>query len=122
MDAKTIMTNHEAGETGTCCTLPASFPSVGHMDHCTPKLPPLSSSPIAASPMGTGRVSVAQQFEPTSAQPIRQHARLAGDPVHSVPGGGEQWGNHGKVYRGRGAAAKAAAQGRAAYANGYKGK
>lgn len=43
-------------------------------------------------------------------------------PVHSVPGGGEQWGTHGKIYRGKGAAAKAAAQGRAAYANGYTGK
>ena len=32
-----------------------------------------------------------------------------------------QWGNHGKVYTGPGAAEKAAAQGRAAYANGYQG-
>ncbi len=43
-------------------------------------------------------------------------------PVHSTGNGGKQWGNHGKVYHGKGAAAKAAAQGRAAYANGYKGK
>ncbi len=63
-----------------------------------------------------------EQFEPTAAQPIRQHARMAGDPVHSVPGGGAQWGQHGKVYHGPNARAKAAAQGRAAYANGYKGK
>lgn len=63
-----------------------------------------------------------EQFAPTDAQPVRQHARMAGDPVHSVAGGGYQWGNHGKVYRGKGAAAKAAAQGRAAYANGYRGK
>lgn len=63
-----------------------------------------------------------QQFEPTDAQPVRQHARMAGDPVHSVAGGGEQWGEHGKVYHGSNAKAKAEAQGRAAYANGYKGK
>ena len=63
-----------------------------------------------------------EQFAPTDAQPIRQHARMAGDPVHSVAGGGQQWGNHGKVYHGPGAKAKAAAQGRAAYANGYRGK
>ena len=43
-------------------------------------------------------------------------------PVHPVKGGGYQWGDHGKVYRGPGAAAKAGAQGRAAYANGYRGK
>jgi len=43
-------------------------------------------------------------------------------PVHSTPGGGKQWGNHGKIYKGKDAAAKAAAQGRAAYANGYRGK
>lgn len=35
---------------------------------------------------------------------------------------GYQWGNHGKIYTGPGAKEKAAAQGRAAYANGYKGK
>lgn len=34
---------------------------------------------------------------------------------------GYQWGGHGKIYTGPGAEAKAAAQGRAAYANGYKG-
>ena len=39
-------------------------------------------------------------------------------PVHKVKGGW-QWGNHGKVYRSK---AKAAAQGRAAYAHGYRGK
>ena len=33
-----------------------------------------------------------------------------------------QWGNSGKKYRGKGAKAKAERQGRAAYANGYKGK
>lgn len=32
-----------------------------------------------------------------------------------------QWGQHGKKYRGRGARSKAARQGRAAYANGYRG-
>jgi len=42
-------------------------------------------------------------------------------PVHKK-GSGYQWGGHGKVYTGPGAKAKAAAQGRAAYANGYKGK
>ena len=63
-----------------------------------------------------------EQFEPTEAQPIRQRARMAGDPVHSVAGGGYQWGGHGKVYKGANAKSKATAQGRAAYANGYKGK
>lgn len=33
-----------------------------------------------------------------------------------------QWGKSGKKYRGRGAKARAEKQGRAAYANGYKGK
>lgn len=42
-------------------------------------------------------------------------------PVHPK-NGGYQWGQHGKVYKGSGAKAKAAAQGRAAYASGYKGK
>lgn len=42
-------------------------------------------------------------------------------PVRKVSGG-YQWGHHGKVYKGKGAKAKATAQGRAAYANGYKGK
>lgn len=42
-------------------------------------------------------------------------------PVHKA-GSGYQWGNHGKVYHGAGAQAKAAAQGRAAYANGYRGE
>jgi hypothetical protein len=42
-------------------------------------------------------------------------------PVHPVKGGGQQWGNHGHIYHGANAAAKAAAQGRAAYANGYRG-
>lgn len=32
-----------------------------------------------------------------------------------------QWGGHGKKYRGKDAKAKAEKQGRAAYANGYKG-
>lgn len=63
-----------------------------------------------------------EQFEPTPAQPIRQHARMAGDPVHSVAGGGFQWGGRGKVYHGADAKGKAARQGRAAYANGYRGK
>jgi len=42
-------------------------------------------------------------------------------PVHKVKGG-YRWGNHGKVYKGKAGKAKAAAQGRAAYANGYRGK
>ena len=41
-------------------------------------------------------------------------------PVHKQ-GSGYQWGSHGKVYTGKGAAAKAAKQGQAAYANGYQG-
>lgn len=43
-------------------------------------------------------------------------------PVHAVSGGGYQWGKSGKVYRGKRAKAKAAKQGRAAYAGGYKGR
>jgi hypothetical protein len=43
-------------------------------------------------------------------------------PVHKVGKSGYQWGSHGKVYRGKNARKKAAAQGRAAYANGYRGK
>ena len=39
-------------------------------------------------------------------------------PVHKVKGG-YQWGKHGKVYKSK---AKAEAQGRAAYASGYRGK
>lgn len=39
-------------------------------------------------------------------------------PVRKVSGG-YQWGSKGKVYKGPGARAKAAAQGRAAYAAGY---
>jgi hypothetical protein len=42
-------------------------------------------------------------------------------PVHKQ-GKGFQWGNHCKVYTGPEAKSKAAAQGRAAYANGYRGK
>lgn len=42
-------------------------------------------------------------------------------PVHRTSNGGYQWGSHGKVYHGKGARAKAAAQGRAAYAHGYRG-
>jgi len=49
-------------------------------------------------------------------------------PVHRVqttrdgrPVSGYRWGDHGKIYFGPGAQAKAAAQGRAAYANGYRG-
>ena len=43
-------------------------------------------------------------------------------PVHKVGSDGYKWGKSGKVYRGKGAREKAEAQGRAAYANGYKGK
>lgn len=39
-------------------------------------------------------------------------------PVRKVKGG-YRWGRHGKVYKSK---AKADAQGRAAYASGYKGK
>lgn len=63
-----------------------------------------------------------EQFAPTDEQPIRQRARMAGDPIHSTPDGGEQWGGHGKVYHGPEAREKAGAQAKAAYANGYKGK
>jgi len=45
-------------------------------------------------------------------------------PVHKVRQDGKvgyQWGNSGKVYTGPGAAMRAAQQGQAAYANGYKG-
>lgn len=41
-------------------------------------------------------------------------------PVRKV-NGGYKWGKSGKLYKGKGAKAKAAKQGRAAYANGYKG-
>ena len=41
-------------------------------------------------------------------------------PVHKVKSG-YRWGSKGKVYKGKGAKAKAARQGRAAYAHGYKG-
>jgi len=41
-------------------------------------------------------------------------------PVRKVSGG-YRWGGHGKVYKGKGARAKAAKQGRAAYAHGYRG-
>jgi len=42
-------------------------------------------------------------------------------PVHPKKGG-YQWGSHGKVYRGPGGKAKAARQGRAAHASGYRPK
>jgi tRNA splicing endonuclease len=42
-------------------------------------------------------------------------------PVHKVKGG-YKFGSHGKVYRGKGAKAKAARQGRAIRASGWKGK
>ncbi|MDD5328074.1 MAG: hypothetical protein PHY02_09740 [Phycisphaerae bacterium] len=41
-------------------------------------------------------------------------------PVKKVKGG-YRWGRRGKIYRGRRAKARAARQGRAAYARGYKG-
>lgn len=43
-------------------------------------------------------------------------------PVKKVGRDGYKWGDHGKVYRGPGAKARAEKQGRAAYANGYQGK
>lgn len=42
-------------------------------------------------------------------------------PVHRVKGG-YRWGKHGKIYKGKGAKKKAAKQGRAVYAAGYRGK
>lgn len=42
-------------------------------------------------------------------------------PVKKVKGG-YRWGSKGKVYRGKNAKKKAEKQGRAAYANGYRGK
>jgi hypothetical protein len=41
-------------------------------------------------------------------------------PVHSLPGGGFQWGNSGKKYRGKGAKRKAFIQAAAIKASGYK--
>ena len=47
-------------------------------------------------------------------------------PVNTTRNGkpvkGFRWGESGKIYTGPGAKSKAAAQGRAAYAQGYKGK
>jgi hypothetical protein len=42
-------------------------------------------------------------------------------PVRRVKGG-YRWGSRGKVYKGKGARKKAAKQGRAAYAHGYRGR
>jgi hypothetical protein len=42
-------------------------------------------------------------------------------PVHKKSGG-YQWGNSGKIYRGKGAKKKALKQAGAAFARGYKGK
>jgi hypothetical protein len=42
-------------------------------------------------------------------------------PVRKAKGG-YRWGSSGKVYKGKGAKARAARQGRAAYAAGYRGK
>lgn len=44
--------------------------------------------------------------------PVRQNGRIVG----------WQWGNSGKIYRGKDAKKKAEEQGRAAYAHGYKGR
>lgn len=44
-------------------------------------------------------------------------------PVHQVKKGnriGWRWGDHGKIYFGKGAKQKAEKQGRAAYSSGYK--
>jgi len=43
-------------------------------------------------------------------------------PVRKVGKNAYKWGSKGKTYRGKGARAKAARQGRAAYAAGYRGK
>lgn len=57
---------------------------------------------------------------------VRQRNNM---PVHKVmttrngkPVEGYKWGSSGKIYTGPGAKSKAEAQGRAAYASGYKGK
>ena len=42
-------------------------------------------------------------------------------PVHKVGKTGCQWGHHGKIYHGAGACKKAARQGAAAHAHGYRG-
>ena len=76
---------------------------------------PMSQMPLSCT------MHDAEQKAPTDTVPVRQHAQMAGDPVHAE-GGGYQWGSSGKVYHGKGAKGKAAAQGRAAYANGYRGK
>ena len=41
-------------------------------------------------------------------------------PTKKTKSGGYKWGSHGKTYYGKGAKKKAQAQGRAAYAHGYK--
>jgi hypothetical protein len=41
-------------------------------------------------------------------------------PVHRTSSGGYQWGGHGKIYHGKDAKKKAAAQGAAAHASGYQ--
>ena len=43
-------------------------------------------------------------------------------PVHKTKDGGYQWGNSGKVYKGKDAKQKAMRQARAIYASGYKSK
>jgi hypothetical protein len=43
-------------------------------------------------------------------------------PVHKTKSGGYKWGKSGKTYYGKGAKKKAAKQGRAIRASGYKGK
>jgi len=42
-------------------------------------------------------------------------------PVHKAKGGW-RWGSHGKIYKGKNAKAKAAKQGQAVRASGWKGK
>lgn len=43
-------------------------------------------------------------------------------PVHKTKSGGYKWGKSGKTYYGKGARKKAARQGRAIRASGYRGK
>ena len=43
-------------------------------------------------------------------------------PIKKVGKNSYKWGDHGKVYSGKNAHAKAVKQMKAAYANGYKGK
>src|ERR1035437_4471494 len=100
-----MLTAHE-GMVSECNCLPASFP-VNHPESGRYLPETTFGVQTAAAPMGVKVASVANQFVPTPAQAIRQHAIYAGDPVHRMPGAGSQWGSGGKVYTGAGAGEKA---------------